>query len=131
MTPAINPPELGRPSGFSYAFDARGERTVHFSGHTALDGSGMIVGPGNLAAQFVQTLNNLRATAAAAQVELKDLVKLTIFVTDVEAYKDRSTEIGAVYRRYFGSHFPAMTLVGVTRLWEADAMIEIEAVAVR
>ena len=41
MAPAINPPELGRPSGFSYAFDARGERTVHFSGHTALDGSGM------------------------------------------------------------------------------------------
>ena len=131
MAPAINPPELGRPSGFSYAFSSSGKRNVHFSGHTALDGSGMIVGPGNLAAQFEQTLNNLRATAAAAQVELKDLVKLTIFVTDVEAYKDRSTEIGAVYRRYFGSHFPAMTLVGVTRLWEADAMIEIEAVAVR
>jgi len=131
MTPAINPPELGRPSGFSYAFDARGERTVHFSGHTALDGSGMIVGPGNLAAQFEQTLHNLRATAAAAQVELTDLVKLTLFVTDVEAYKAHSAEIGAVYRRFFGSHFPAMTLVGVTRLWEADAMIEIEAVAVR
>jgi enamine deaminase RidA (YjgF/YER057c/UK114 family) len=131
MTPAINPPELGRPSGFSYAFDARGERNVHFSGHTALDGSGKIVGPRDIAAQFEQTLNNLRATAVAAQVEMKDLVKLTIFVTDVEAYKDRSTEIGAVYQRYFGAHFPAMTLVGVTRLWEADAMIEIEAVAVR
>ena len=131
MTPAINPPELGRPSGFSYAFDARGERNVHFSGHTALDGSGKIVGQRDIAAQFEQTLNNLRATAVAAQVEMKDLVKLTLFVTDVEAYKAHSAEIGAVYRRYFGSHFPAMTLVGVTRLWEADALIEIEAVAVR
>ena len=68
--------------------------------------------------------------AVAAQVELKDLVKLTLFVTDVEAYKAHSADIGAVYRRYFGSHFPAMTLVGVTRLWEADALIEIEAVAI-
>lgn len=131
MAPAINPPELDRPSGFSYAFDARGERSVHFSGHTALDGSGKIVGPGDIAAQFEQTLHNLQATAVAAQVELKDLVKLTLFVTDVEAYKAHSAEIGAVYRRFFGPHFPAMTLVGVTRLWEADAMIEIEAVAVR
>jgi len=131
MSPAINPPELGRPSGFSYAFDSRGKRSVHFSGHTALDGSGRIVGPGDLPAQFEQTLKNLRATAAAAQVEFTDLVKITLFVTDVEAYKARSAEIGAVYRKYFGSHYPAMTLVGVTRLWEADAMIEIEAVAVR
>ena len=131
MAPAINPPELGRPSGFSYAFDASGKRSVHFSGHTALDGSGKIVGPGDIAAQFEQTLHNLQATAAAAQVELTDLAKLTLFVTDVEAYKEHSAEIGAVYRRYFGSHFPAMTLVGVTRLWEADALIEIEAVAIR
>jgi len=131
MAPAINPPELGRPLGYSYAFDARGKRSVHFSGHTALDGSGRIVGPGDLAAQFEQTLSNLQATAAAARLELTDLIKLTLFVTDVEAYKAHSAEIGAVYRRYFGLHFPAMTLVGVTRLWEAEAMIEIEAVAVR
>ncbi len=131
MAPAINPPELGRPSGFSYAFDASGKRSVHFSGHTALDGSGKIVGESDIAAQFEQTLHNLEATAVAAQVGLTDLVKLTLFVTDVEAYKEHSAEIGAVYRRYFGSHFPAMTLVGVTRLWEADAMIEIEAVAIR
>jgi enamine deaminase RidA (YjgF/YER057c/UK114 family) len=131
MAPAINPPELGRPSGFSYAFDASGKRSVHFSGHTALDDSGKIVGESDIAAQFEQTLHNLQATAVAAQVELTDLVKLTLFVTDVEAYKEHSAEIGAVYRRYFGSHFPAMTLVGVTRLWEADAMIEIDAVAVR
>ena len=131
MAPAINPPELGRPSGFSYAFDASGKRSVHFSGHTALDGSGKIVGESDIAAQFEQTLHNLQATAVAAQVELTDLVKLTLFVTDVEAYKAHAAEIGTVYRRYFGSHFPAMTLVGVTRLWEADAMIEIDAVAVR
>jgi len=131
MAPAINPPELGRPSGFSYAFDAHGKRSVHFSGHTALDRSGTLVGPGDIAAQFEQTLNNLRATAAAAQVELKDLVKLTLYVTDVENYKAHAAEIGVVYRRYFGSHYPAMTLVGITRLWEPEALIEIEAVAVR
>ena len=131
MTPAINPPELGRPKGFSYAFDALGARSVHFAGHTALDGSGKIVGPGDITAQFERTLHNLRATAVAAQVELTDVVKLTLYVTDVEAYQAHAAEIGAAYRRYFGSHYPAMTLVGVPRLWEAEAMIEIEAVAVR
>ncbi len=131
MAPAINPPELARPSGFSYAFSARGERSVHFAGHTAQDSSGRIVGPGDITAQFEQSIRNLQASAAAAEVELKDLVKLTLYVTDVEAYKSHAAEIGAVYRRYFGSHFPAMSLVGVVRLWEAQAMIEIEAVAVR
>jgi enamine deaminase RidA (YjgF/YER057c/UK114 family) len=130
MAPAINPPELGRPSGFSYAYDARGERSVHFAGHTALDREGRIVGPGDILRQFEQALANLRATAAAAGLELTGLIKLNLYVTDVEAYKAKAAEIGAVYRRYFGRHYPAMTLVGVSRLWEPEAMIEIEAVAV-
>jgi enamine deaminase RidA (YjgF/YER057c/UK114 family) len=130
MAPAINPPELGRPSGFSYAYDARGERSVYFAGHTALDPQGKIVGPGDILRQFEQALSNLRATAAAAGLEMTGLIKLTLYVTDVEAYKARAAEIGAVYRRYFGRHYPAMTLVGVSRLWEPEAMIEIEAVAV-
>ena len=132
MPPAtiINPESLPRPSGFSYAIAASGERTVHFAGHTAVDERGRIVGPGDVVAQFAQVLRNLEATAAAAGLELSQMAKLTIYVTDVESYKGRAKEIGVIYRRTFGSYYPAMTLVPVPRLWDVQAMIEIEGVAV-
>ncbi|MEK7682987.1 MAG: RidA family protein [Chloroflexota bacterium] len=130
MAPAITPTDIPRPSGFSYAFSATGDRSVYFAGHTAVDREGHIVGPGDVVAQFEQALRNLKSTAEAAGVGLGDLVKLTLFVTDVEAYKTKSQEIGVIYRRFFGSHYPAMSLVGVQRLWDDQAMIEIEGVAV-
>jgi enamine deaminase RidA (YjgF/YER057c/UK114 family) len=55
---------------------------------------------------------------------------LTLLVTDVEAYKSKSSEIGKIYRNHFDEHYPAMTLVEISRLWDAAALIEIEAVAV-
>ena len=130
MSPSINPGALPRPSGFSYAYRADGERSVHFAGHSAVDREGRIVGPGDIVAQFEQVISNLKATAEAAEVSLGDLVKLTLFVTDVEAYRAKASEIGVIYRRFFGSHFPAMSLVGVDRLWDEQAMIEIEGIAV-
>lgn len=126
----INPESLPRPSGFSYAVSASGERTVHFAGHTAVDGEGRIVGPGDIAAQFEQVLHNLQVTASAAVVELSQVARLTIYVTDVESYQGKAQEIGVIYRRFFGSHYPAMTLVPVPRLWDKQALIEIEGVAI-
>jgi enamine deaminase RidA (YjgF/YER057c/UK114 family) len=132
MSPSavINPGSLPRPSGFSYAVSASGERTVHFAGHTAVDGEGRIVGPGDVVAQFAQVLRNLQTTAAAAGLELSQMAKLTIYVTDVESYQGKAKEIGVIYRRIFGSHYPAMTLVPVPRLWDQQAIIEIEGVAI-
>ena len=127
---AINPASLPRPSGFSYAISSTGDRTVHFAGHTAADPHGRIVAPGDVVAQFEQVLLNLQATARAAGLELSDFVKLTFYVTDLAAYRAGAPEIGAIYRRYFGSYYPAMTLVQVQRLWDEQAVIEIEAVAV-
>ena len=62
---------------------------------------------------------------------MDDIVKLSIYVLDVAAYKRQLKEIGAVYREYFGKHFPAMTLVGARDLFDAaeGALIEIEGVA--
>jgi len=132
MSPAtaINPAPLPRPSGFSYAISASGARTVHFAGHTAADAQGRIVGPGRLTAQFEQVLLNLQATSQAAELGLSQVVKLTLYVTDIQAYRAEVEQIGAIYRRFFGSHYPAMTLVQVQRLWDEEAMIEIDAVAV-
>jgi enamine deaminase RidA (YjgF/YER057c/UK114 family) len=132
MTPGItiNPASLPRPSGFSYAIRATGDRTVHFSGHTAVDAYGQILAPGDIVAQFEQVLWNLHATAQAAGLELSQVVKLTVYVTDTRAYQDRAQEIGVVYGRFFGAYYPAMTLVQVARLWDEKALIEIEGVAV-
>jgi enamine deaminase RidA (YjgF/YER057c/UK114 family) len=130
MGQEINPDTHLRPSGFSYAIASTGNRTVHFAGHTALDPHGDIVGASDIVAQYEQALKNLEVTALAADVAPRDLAMMTIYVTDVEAYKSSSKEIGAIYRRHFGSYYPAMTLVQIERLWDERAMIEIEAVAV-
>jgi enamine deaminase RidA (YjgF/YER057c/UK114 family) len=83
-------------------------------------------------AQFRQVCENLRAVVTAAGGQLTDVVSLTIYVLDVAAYKASLRPIGAVYREYFGKHFPAMTLVGARDLFDAPegCAIEIQGVAV-
>ena len=126
----INPSEHARPQGYSYAVSAGGERVIHFAGHTAADANGEIVGREDMPAQFEQALKNLRTTAQAASAGMDDIVKLTIFVTEISAYQSNLKAIGSAYRSIFGKHYPAMTLVEVSRLWDEDAMIEIEGTAV-
>ncbi len=125
----INPSSLPPPSGFSYAVSASGARTVYLAGHTAADSHGRIVGPGDVVAQFEQALHNLQVTVLAAGLQLAAVVKLTLYVTDVDGYRRRTKEIGAVYRRFLGEYYPAMTLIQVGRLWDEQAMIEIDGVA--
>lgn len=126
----INPPELIKPSGFSYAARVRGGATIYFAGQTSVNAAGEIVGAGDIVAQFRQAVANMRVVAQASGATLQDIVKLNIFVTDIAAYLANARNIGAIYREFFGKHFPAMTLVEVKRLFDEKAMIEIEGVAV-
>lgn len=126
----INPDSLAKPIGFSHAVRADGGATVYLAGQTAMDADGNMVGAGDMAAQFRQVLANLRVAVEAAGGALTDVVKLNIFVSDRDAYKRNTREIGAVYREYFGKHYPAMTLVEIKSLWDDAALIEIEGVAV-
>ncbi len=130
MGEPINPQSLPAPRGYSYAIRAEGNHTVYFGGHISVDGQGHIVGANDMAAQFDQALTNLGLTAAEASIELTDIVKMTLYVTDAEAYRSNSKAIGVIYRRHFGKYYPAMTLVEIRRLWDPGAMIEIEAVAI-
>lgn len=131
MGKPINPASLPTPTGYSYAMSTEGTHAIYFSGHTAMSAEGEIVGPDDIAKQFEKALLNLSQTANEAEVELDDIVKLTLYATDVDAYQASSKEIGAIYRRFFGDYYPAMTLVEVSRLWDSAGMIEIEAIAVR
>lgn len=128
----VNPETLPRPRGYSHGVEVEGGRLLFLAGQVAFDRDGALVGRGDLVAQFRQVLQNLRAVLEARGGTLQDLVKLTIYVLDREAYRARGREIGEVYRAFLGRHYPAMTLVEVRGLYDQDAgaLLEIEGVAV-
>ncbi|MYB99965.1 MAG: RidA family protein [Gemmatimonadetes bacterium] len=83
-----------------------------------------------LAAQFQAALANVAAVVEEAGGTVADVGRLTIYVTDMEAYRGSLPEVGAAYRAVFGKHFPAMALVAVTELVDPRAVVEVEATAV-
>ena len=129
MIEQINPAELARPSGFSHAVVAEG-RVIFLAGQTAIDRSGAIVGEDDMVAQFEQALENLLIALRAAGGAPSQLTSLTIYVTDLEDYRDNGAEIGAVWRRLIGKSYPAMAAVEVPRLWDEEALVEIQGFAV-
>jgi enamine deaminase RidA (YjgF/YER057c/UK114 family) len=124
----INPGELPAPSGFSHAVRATGTTRVHLAGQTALDRHGSIVGQ-TVVEQFEQALGNLLTALRAAGGEASDLASLTVYLVDLANYRAHAAEVGAVWRRLAGRHYPAMAAVGVARLWDADALVEVQGVA--
>jgi enamine deaminase RidA (YjgF/YER057c/UK114 family) len=124
----INPDGLPAPSGFSHAVRATGTTRVYLAGQTALDSDGRITGE-TVVEQFAQALGNLLTALRAAGGEPSDLASLTIYLVDLEDYRAHGAEIGAVWRRLVGRHYPAMAAVGVARLWDRDALVEVQGVA--
>jgi len=124
----INPAELPRASGFSHAVSVTGGRLVFLAGQTGLDAEGRVVAGGVLA-QFEQALGNLLTALAAAGGRPDDLVSMTIYVVNIDEYRQRGKEIGAVWRRLAGTEYPAMAAVGVSRLWDPAAVVEVQGVA--
>ncbi|MEV8229898.1 RidA family protein [Streptomyces sp. NPDC079167] len=127
-TPApVNPASLPRPSGYSHGTLAG--NTLHLGGQTALD-KGMEIVPGGIVEQFRQAFGNVLATLSEAGGIPEDLVSVTIYLTDIPDYQAHGKEIGAVWRELAGPVYPAMAGIGVTALWQSEAMIEIAGVAV-
>lgn len=126
----INPPELPEPSGFSHAVVAPAGRTVYLAGQTALGEDGRIIGVDDVVAQFDRALAALVTALAAAGGSPAHLVQVTIYIVDVPGYRARAREIGEVWRRWCGTDYPAAAGIGVTRLWDDDALVEIAGVAV-
>lgn len=83
----------------------------------------------DLGEQFAQALDNVLAVVHAAGGAPSDIAKMTIYVTDLDAYRASTRAIGAAWRARFGKHFPAMALVAVTGLLEPRAKVEIETIA--
>ena len=103
----------------------RAGNLLFVSGIVAVDSDGNLVGGDDVVAQTRQVFENMRAILAAAGCGFEDVVKVTVFLTNVD---DRPL-INPVRQKVFGSARPASTLVEVSRLVVPGAKVEIEAVA--
>jgi enamine deaminase RidA (YjgF/YER057c/UK114 family) len=115
--------------GFSHATICDG--VVWVGGQIGSDPSGKILAPDDITAQFGLALENLRAVLSAAGCSSEGILKLTYYVTDVAAYRSNLKPIGEAYRRILGAHYPASSLFEVKGLFDPEALIEIECVAVQ
>ena len=125
----INPPELGKHSGYSQGVKASAGSLLFISGQVAWDEQSRIVSP-DFAAQFSKALDNVLIVVRAAGGQPESIVRLTIFVLDRKEYAANAKKVGEAYRQQMGMHYPAMTLVEVKGLFEDGAKVELEATAV-
>jgi enamine deaminase RidA (YjgF/YER057c/UK114 family) len=126
----VVPQGLPQPRGFNHAVVTRGGRTVWLAGQTALDADGQVVAPGDVVAQFEVALGNLLASLRAAGGEPQHLVTLTTYIVDMDDYRAHARDIGGVWKRLVGAYYPAMAGIGVARLWDVEALVEVQGVAV-
>jgi reactive intermediate/imine deaminase len=126
MTEHIAPAGVAPGFGYSHVVVATG-RLVVVSGQVALDESGQIVGPGDALAQARQVFENLRRCLAAADATFADVVKFTVYVTDLATI----TAVRAVRDEYIDTaRPPASSAVQVAGLVLPDLLLEIDALAV-
>ncbi len=124
----VNPPELAPAVGFAHAVGVAPGRWVELAGQTGHRADMTL--PEGLVAQLDQALANIVAALAACGATPEHLVRTTLYVTDVGAYRKQLPELGAVWRRHLGRHYPAAALLGVTELVDPAALIEVVATAV-
>lgn len=126
----INPPTLAHPIGFSHGILVKGGRLLFLAGQTGSNAEGRIIAPGNLVAQYEQTLRNLQTVVEAAGGKMQDITKLNIFVRDRDDYLAHLKSLGVVHRIFFGAYYPAMALFEVSRFFQDETLVEIEGLAV-
>jgi len=124
----LQPPAWRRPSGYANGVAARG-RLVFVAGQVGWDEAERFA-TADFAGQAERALANVVAVLAEAGARPEHLVRLTWFVIDTAEYAASRAELGAAYRRVIGTHYPAMSVVGVEALVEPGARLEIEATAV-
>ena len=126
MVDAVNPPGVWPPFGaFSMAVVQGDGHVVHLKGQVALDGSGQVVGPGDMRAQVRQVLDNIASVLASMGGEMRDVMSLVHYATDIGQFM----AAGDIRRAFFAEPFPVTTTVQVSRLYHPDLLIEITAIA--
>jgi len=130
MHKTLQPADWPRPKGYANGIAASGTQTIYTGGLVGWDAQGKFPGR-DFVRQVRATLENIVAVLREADAGPEHLVRMTWYITDKQAYNDNLAGIGAAYREVIGRHFPAMAVVQVVALMEDDAMVEIEAIAVK
>ena len=129
MTQILQPPGWAKPRGFANGIAVRGGTTVYVAGQVGWTGNAAWEAR-DFAGQFRQALKNVIDILAQAGGRPEHIVRLTWYVIDRDEYLAALAAVGRAYRELMGKHYPAMTVVQVSGLVEAQARLEIEATAV-
>ena len=124
----INPPELGKHSGYSQGVRTVGGALLFVAGQVGWNERSELVGS-DFTAQFGKALANVLTVVRAAGGGPDNLVRLTIYVVDRKDYLANLEAVGKTYREQMGRHYPAMSLLEVKGLLEEGAKVELEATA--
>ncbi|AOG04638.1 MULTISPECIES: RidA family protein [unclassified Bosea (in: a-proteobacteria)] len=127
LSRAILPEGWPLPRGYANGMVAEG-RVLVTGGLVGWDENGVFAR--GFLPQLERTFLNIKAVVEAGGGRIEDIVRMTWYVTDIEAYRASLKELGPVYRGVLGRHFPAMAVVQVVSLVEPEALVEIEATAV-
>jgi enamine deaminase RidA (YjgF/YER057c/UK114 family) len=126
----FNPAGLEKPVGYAHVAKITSGKLLYVAGQAPFDANGVVVGKGDFVAQFCQVIRNLKLAVEGAGGRPNQFAVLTMYITDVQAYFANKKPLGAAYTEVFGKHFPAITLVEVTALYNPDCMVEISGIAV-
>jgi enamine deaminase RidA (YjgF/YER057c/UK114 family) len=129
MMQILQPPGWAAPRGFANGIAVTGGTTVYVAGQVGWTGNA-VWEAGDFAGQFRQAMNNVIHILAQAGGRPEHIVRLTWYVIDRGEYLASLAAVGRAYRELMGKHYPAMTVVQVSGLVEAQARLEIEATAV-
>lgn len=120
----INPKGMTQPTAYTHV--VRHDNLLFLSGQVSTDAEGNVVGEGDMGAQVRQVLENMKAVLASQGADFGNVVKITIYTTDIDAY----LKTGDIRREYWTEGAPASTLVQVERLARPSFLVEIESTAI-
>jgi enamine deaminase RidA (YjgF/YER057c/UK114 family) len=126
----VNPESLGAPKGWNNGMLApSGGRLLFVAGQAGWENDAAGAAPG-FAAQFARALDKVLTVVRAAGGAPDDVARMTVYVTDLSAWRASLEPQGEAWRARFGKHYPAMALLEVKGLVDRGALVEIEATAV-
>lgn len=126
----LNPHTWKKPRGYSNLVKTTGGTTLFAAGQGSFDAEGNLVGEGDICLQYGQIFNNIQEVMTIGGAKMTDIVKMTIYCTDRDAFFANGKECGQIFKKYFGEYYPASTFVEINRLFVNGMLLEIEATAV-
>ena len=124
----LQPPGWPKPKGYANGIETSGGRLVFVAGQIGWDTTETLAK--SFTEQFRQALVNTVTVLAEADATPEHIVRMTWFITSRDDYLSALRPVGHAYREIVGRHYPAMSVVEVSGLMEADAKVEIETTAV-